>query len=174
MKTIPALTTLALAASSVTALATSTAPDEAKLLTLSPIGLQIFQEGGESARQIRFGQPIRTARTAVAGVIGPQLSQAPAGDCALAVTRYRRGLQLWSKNGRFVGWDVTPSAGRKITTESGVGIGSKFATVRALFPDATTTRTPFGRDFTAGGLKGSLNSANEISWIHYGKVCDFR
>jgi hypothetical protein len=149
-------------------------PPSQLVLALSDDGLNVFQEGAQAPQRLAFGQPAKAVNRSVVGAIGARLRTATDPDCNnVTVTYYRRGLSVWSNKGRFVGWDLNGTK-RQLTTEGGVGIGSRAAAVRTEFPGAKFTRSALGREFTTGNLHGTFARRGTLDRLWAGQICTFR
>lgn len=126
------------------------------MLALEGEGLRIFLVPSGSARPIPFGTPQADAMTMLLSA----LTEAPreeghSEDCGVDYATWDNGLTVRFSRGSFAGWSV--GAGSKLTTASGLGIGSTRADLENAY-SADIGRSTLGIEFTAGSLAGILES----------------
>ncbi|WP_309673554.1 hypothetical protein [Gemmatimonas sp.] len=103
-------------------------------------------------------------------------------ECRATVATWpASGLQLWFTSdsaARFIGWSLggrapTDSTVPKLTTPSGIGLGSTRAALDSAYV-VRVARSSLGVEFSAGGLAGILASARAdapIQNLWAGQVC---
>lgn len=141
-------------------------------LVIEGEGLRVFLPSGAS-RPIPFGTTSDVARTAVASVLGAEpLEQGFSPDCNLGFSTWPGGLTTYASGERFVGWFLRPGDGR-YTTASGIGIGSSRTELESVYV-AEVSASSLGTEFSAGGLAGTLESADggaRITNLWAGETC---
>ena len=102
------------------------------------------------------------------------------GECGAGPLKFATwddGLQLLFQNGAFVGWAAGSQTPRGFRTNSGIGIGSTQAQLRAAHPGveiAVSSLGPeFGADDVYGLFSGSTPTAT-VTNLWAGVSCNFR
>lgn len=151
------------------------AAETADGLAVGGEALRVFTPSG-SARPIPFGTPIDDVMALLVSTEGRgPIAQGVNVDCAANFARWESGLTAWFSKGKFVGWSLD-DAGAKVTTASGVGIGSTRAELESAY-DARIGNSTLGVEFTAGDLAGLLDSEKpdaRISHLWAGVTCNAR
>ncbi|QJR37589.1 hypothetical protein HKW67_19745 [Gemmatimonas groenlandica] len=168
--------------------ATPAAPaaDSGAVLALDGEGLRVFLQPSGAARLIAFGDArsvVVATVTRLRGGIQPEIAENL--ECRATVATWpTSGLQLWFTSdsadsaARFIGWSLggrapTDSTMPKLTTPSGIGLGSTRAALDSVYV-ARVARSSLGVEFSAGGLAGILATARPdapIQNLWAGQVC---
>ncbi len=149
------------------------------LLVLAPDGLSLMDPSSGSSRLLPFGTPAEVLTPALARVQGRPSEQGTNAECGagpLAFLRWENGLTLWLADGRFAGWAVAEDGDRRLTTASGLGIGSTRAELDAALA-AEVAESSLGTEFSAGALGGLLggdSQAAQVEALWAGTTCHFR
>jgi hypothetical protein len=136
--------------------APATASDSAAI-ALEGDGLRIFIIPSGSARPIPFGTPAADVIALLTKILGsPPREEGDSPECGGRFATWSAGLTTWFTRGAFAGWHV--SDGSRLTTASGIGLGSTRADVESAYA-VEVRRTSLGVEFTAGKLAGILESS---------------
>lgn len=130
---------------------------EAPAIALDGEGLRLVAKPSGSTRLLAFGAPQSDVVNAV-NATEPSATpkQAESADCGATVVTWPSGLSAYFTFGKFAGWAVRENS-PKLTTMSGVGVGSKRSALESAYSTTITTST-LGTEFTAGGIAGLLAS----------------
>lgn len=140
-----------------TATASTTPTVADRMLALEGEGLRVFAVPIGSANPIPFGIPEADAMKMLTTANGaPPLSQGKNIDCGATSATWKNGLTVWFTKGQFAGWSVGKSD-HKLTTASGIGLGSSRADLDAAY-DTKVSTSSLGAEFNAGGVAGLLAS----------------
>ncbi|MFN8109327.1 MAG: DUF5991 domain-containing protein [Thermoleophilia bacterium] len=155
---------------------TQPAAAEQVLLALAPGGLQLVTVPGEHITQLPYGGRLGQVVHGVSAARGAPVAVAHRSACPpgpLTLVRYRGGLTVVGRGRRFVGWQLDGRSHSKLTTVSGVGIGSTLAAVRGVYADVTVQHTSLGWEFTtAGTLHGTLSGRRgQVTNLWDGTTC---
>ena len=148
------------------------------LLTLAPGALSLVDPDSGRSRELAFGLDRAAVEDALTLALGKPSERGSSGECgegAMDFARMPGGLLAWFQQGRFVGWFLE-DAGAKLTTASGVGIGSTRKDVTGAY-DADFVESTLGEEFIAGALSGLLSGQEptaRVTAIWSGQVCNFR
>ena len=154
------------------------APDNRPLLNLAPGALSLVDPNSGRSRELAFGLDRATLENALELALGKPAERGSNRECgegAMDFARMPGGLLVWFQEGKFVGWFTDDSA-TKLTTASGVGIGSTRKDLTGAYT-AEISESSLGEEFTAGELSGLLSGsgpAAKITAIWSGQVCNFR
>lgn len=163
---------------------TSAAPavDTSVALALDGEGLRVIRVATGSTRLVAFGEERAVVIDATRRLLGgssPVMTDNL--DCPATVATWPANkLQLWfaaDAAARFIGWSLGGGApadpAPKLTTMSGIGLGSTRAAMESVYV-AKVARSSLGIEFSAGGLAGLLASAQpgaRIENLWAGQVC---
>ena len=154
------------------------AAEDRPLLNLAPGALSLVDPNSGRSRELAFGVERATVEDALALALGKPAERGSNGECgegAMDFARMPGGLLVWFQKGKFVGWFLD-NAGAKLTTASGIGVGSARKDVTGAY-DAKIAASSLGEEFTAGELSGLLSGTGptaKVTAIWSGQVCNFR
>lgn len=158
-----------------TARATTSPADSGGGLAVEGEGLRVFTPSG-SARPIPFGTATADVMSLLVSTEGRgPIAQGVNEDCGASFARWESGLSVWFSKGQFAGWSID-DADAKVTTASGIGIGSTRAELESAY-NAQVARSTLGIEFTAGDLAGILDSEKpdaRIAHLWAGQTCNAR
>ena len=119
-----------------------------------------------AARALAFGAPAPKHENL------PECGQGP------RVAAVKSGFGVLYEGTKFVGWSDQGAKGRRLTTASGLGIGSTLAQVRAAEPDISATSDSLGPEFfSETGVSGILDgtkTSSKVTLLYAGETCFFR
>ena len=162
-----------------TALSPPAAPTraEAPALAIDGEGLRLFNPANGAARPLPFGIARAFVLTALAGRGAPDLgTQTECGAGPLDFATWRDGLKLYFQADKFTGWAIDRRAAGKVTTASGIGLGSGRSDLEAAY-SVKVVQSTLGTEFTAGDLAGLLDGPDpraKITNLWAGTSCNFR
>ena len=148
-------------------------------LAIEGEGLRLFNAETGSARPIAFGTPKAQVIAALAFRGAPALgTNEECGAGPLGYANWPDGLGLLFDGDKFAGWslDGRDEGADKLTTASGVGIGSTRAEVAdslAITVEESTLGTEFAAD-DLGGLFDGKGSDAKVTNLWAGVTCVFR
>lgn len=150
------------------------APVAAAPVVLEGAGLRI--PGASPPRTLAFDMAEAETIEALARALGrPPTERGENEECgggAMTFAEWKGEMLVYFMDGRFAGWD---SRGALKTIE-GIGIGSSRAEVARL-PGFEVEQSTLGTEFRAGGLSGTLESADpgaKVTALWGGATCVFR
>ena len=149
------------------------------LLNLTGGALSFVDPNSGRARELAFGTERAVIERAVEAALGAPVERGSNGECgegAMDFARMPGGLLVWFQEGKFVGWFLDGRGGAKLTTASGIGVGSTRKALLDVY-DAEISESSLGEEFTAGELSGLLSGAEasaKVTAIWSGQVCNFR
>lgn len=150
----------------------------APVLTIDSEGLRLVDPRSGRTRPIPFDTPEGQVMTALASRGAPTSSGVNA-DCGAGPTKntqWSDGLSLLFQNDRLVGWSVNDRSDGKLTTLTGLGVGSTRADLDDAY-DATVEESSLGHEFQAGDLGGLLSGDGAqatVTDLWAGVTCAFR
>lgn len=153
-------------------------PEDRPLLNLTSGALSLVDPNSGRSRELAFGTERSVVEDALERALGKPAERGSNGECgegAMDFARMPGGLLAWFQQGKFVGWFLD-GAGAKLTTASGIGIGSTRKALAGAY-DADISESSLGEEFTAGELSGLLSGtgpAAKVTAIWSGQVCNFR
>lgn len=127
-----------------------------------------------------FGQPqadVISSLTIFRGAPPEVTQNSECGAGPLTFASWGDGFQLLFQEGAFAGWFAHDDAPRGFTTETGIGIGSTVAQLRAAHPGLTLTDGSLGPEFAADdvfGIASAMGPEGEINALWAGVSCNFR
>ena len=149
------------------------------LLNLTGGALSFVDPNSGRARELAFETERAVIERAVEAALGAPAERGSNGECgegAMDFARMPGGLLVWFQQGKFAGWFLDGRDGAKLTTASGIGIGSTRKALLDVY-DAEISESSLGQEFTAGELSGLLSGAEpgaKVTAIWSGQVCNFR
>jgi hypothetical protein len=152
--------------------------DDRPLLNLAPGALSLVDPNSGRSRELAFGLDRATVEDALALALdkpSERGSNRECGEGAMDFARMPGGLRVWFQDGKFAGWFID-DAGAKLTTASGIGIGSTRKELTGAY-DAEISESSLGEEFAAGELSGLLSGKEptaKVTAIWSGQVCNFR
>jgi len=155
--------------------ATDTTPD----VGLAAEGLQLVSGGGATALVPFDGSQESTIKSlswALGGPPGAITTNEECGAGPIQFAEWPNGLQALFQEGKFVGWALGHGDTEKITTISGIGIGSTREQLLSAYAGATIEEGSLGQQFAAGELYGILDGkapTSKIDAIWAGTSCNF-
>lgn len=178
----PASTPAAASPSGRTAAATPAAPASpagSPQLLLEPGGLGL--PTGSSVRRLAFGTDGATLSETLRTALGPVTRQT-LDECGQGarIQLSSAGFSVLLDGATFVGWTDSGRSARRLTTASGIGVGSTLAGLRSAYAQVTVTEGTLGPEFSTGadlGLGGLLDGTaptSKITTIYAGETCFFR
>lgn len=132
-------------------------PATAPVIAVDGEGLRLVDPVSGRTRPIAFGTAQAATLAALAAHGTPQ--QGRNADCPAGAVDYATwpdGLQLVFQDGAFAGWSLDGRRAPKLTTLSGVGIGSTRAAIAAA-NTVTVTEGSLGTEFAIGDMGGLLD-----------------
>jgi hypothetical protein len=152
--------------------------EDKPLLNLASGALRLVDPVSGRSRELAFGAGRAEVESALELALGKAAERGLNRECgegAMDFARMPGGLLAWFQEGKFVGW-FTDDAASKLTTASGIGIGSTRKDLTGAY-DAEISESSLGEEFTAGELSGLLSGAGpaaKVTAIWSGQVCNFR
>ncbi|MAW99245.1 MAG: hypothetical protein CMN72_06255 [Sphingomonas sp.] len=153
------------------------ADGNAPLLGIAPGELTLIDPNSGRTRHLTFGMAEKDAVDAIALAAGKPEDRGTNKECGAGPMDYAKfdnGVTAWSEKGKFVGWSLTGPS--KLTTMSGVGIGSTRKAVAASL-DIKPVDSTLGEEFAAGDLSGLFDGKGDtakVTALWAGTVCNFR
>ena len=151
-------------------------PDPA--LAIDGEGLRLFNPVNGSARPIPFGTP-REGTLAALGFRGAPSDTGTLEECGagpLDQASWPDGLTLYFQEGKFLGWALGGKDTTKLTTASGIGLGSTRAELEAGY-SVEVAESSLGTEFSAGdifGILGGKGPKASITHLWAGTSCNMR
>ena len=151
-------------------------------LALSGEGVLVAEQQSGTTRTIPFETDIETSQTAISASLGEPTEHSENSECGsgpMSFVTWSNGFTINVIQDRFVGWTANEETkNAKLTTVSGVGVGSTLAELEAHY-DIAVIESSVGVEFfdVSNSLFGLLD-ANEqdgtITYLWSGIACDFR
>lgn len=163
-------------------------PAHPPVIALDGEGLRLVDTKSGATRPLAFGVSQDQLKTVTEKLKGPAESgrNSECGAGPLSYLSWSDGLTLYSLDGLFAGWALDergaakaakgPKAAARLTTISGVGIGSTRAELLSAY-DAKVEETTLGTEFNAAGLSGILDGKGtgaKVTNLWSGVNCVFR
>lgn len=163
-------------------------PAHPPVIGLDGEGLRLIDTKSGATRALAFGVSQEQLKTVTEKLKGPAETgrSAECGAGPLDYLSWPDGLTLYSLDGLFAGWALDdngaakpatgPKAPARLTTISGIGIGSTRAELLAVY-DAKIEETTLGTEFNAAGLSGILDGKGgkaKVTNLWSGVNCVFR
>lgn len=155
------------------------AAEDRPLVNLAPGAISLVDPNSGRSRELAFGTGQAMVQDALERALGKPAERGSNSECgegAMDFARMPGGLLAWFQEGKFVGWFLDNPDGAKLTTASGIGIGSTRKDLTGAY-DAEISESSLGEEFTAGALSGLLSDATataKVTAIWSGQVCNFR
>jgi hypothetical protein len=118
--------------------------------------------------------------TALAASLGGRPRSSTSSECGQGprTTLGRSGFSTLFNGTRFVGWTDTGRTGHRLTTATGIGVGSTLTALREAYGPVTVAADTLGPEFTLssgfGGLLDGSSGKSRITTLYSGETCFFR
>ncbi|WP_374127507.1 hypothetical protein [Sphingomonas sp. 28-62-11] len=148
----------------------------ALVLSLAPDGLQLVEATSGKTYAIPFGTPEKDTVDRVAKARGDLVDKGGNDECGagpIAYANFGGNVSLIFQEGKFAGWSVNDGGDSKITTLTGIGLGSTRKALEAAYA-VTVEESSIGTEFSAGELSGLLNGKGpdaKVTDIWAGVTC---
>jgi len=148
------------------------------VLILEPDGLGVLV-GAASIRHVPFGTDVSTVRTVATGTLGG-LATTKQSECGQGPRTQlaAQGFSMLVDGSKFVGWFDSGQSAPRLTTGTGLGVGSTLAQVKASLAGVRVATDTLGPEWTTeSGLNGLLDGTSptsKVTGIYAGESCFFR
>lgn len=150
------------------------------LLNLAPEALSLVDPQTGRARELAFGTARALTVTGATAALGKPSDTGRNEECGEGAMEFVEfgGLTLWFQQDEFVGWFLE-GAKPKLTTATGVGIGSTRKQVADALAISDVPDSSLGREFATdkGDFSGLLDGAGDgakVTALWSGQTCIFR
>lgn len=151
-------------------------PQTSLLLSLAPDGLRLVDGDSGKTYPIDFGTPEKDTLDRVVKARGAVVDQGDNDECGagpLSYANFDGNVALLFQDGKFAGWSLNEGGDTKVTTMTGIGLGSTRKALAAAYETKVEDST-IGTEFLAGGFSGLLDGkgdAAKITDIWAGVTC---
>jgi hypothetical protein len=151
-------------------------PVSSLVVALSGDGLQLVDGESGKTYPIAFGTAQQQTLDSIAKARGAATETGDNGECGAGPIFYAIApgqLTLVFQEQKFAGWSIGSTGDAKLTTISGIGIGSKRSALEAAY-QATVEESTIGTEFLAGGISGLFDGKGpdaKITDIWAGVTC---